>query len=326
MIPLQDIEHAAEVMKPVLHHTPLQYSRTFSEMAGGEVFLKAECLQLCGSHKIRGAYYMLHRFPPEKKARGVVSFSSGNWAQGIARAGSFLETPITVLMPKDVNPAKAAATRGYGAEVILFGHDSTELFSRAKELAEERGAVMITPLFDRDMVTGLGTMGLELLADMPSLTKIIFPLGSGGHIAGSAAAVKQLNPAVQMYGVQPEGAAAMAAALAAGRAIPLASAETIADGLRIKEAHPETFALVRDLVDGVITVPDQAIEDAVWLLLDRGKLMVEPSGAIPLAGLLSGKIPVEPDDKIALILTGGNIKLTLLAKIVNAKLNEAGAD
>lgn len=321
MIPLKEIERAAEVMKPILHPTPLQYSRTFSRMAGGEVFLKAECLQWCGSHKIRGAYYMLHKYPPPKRAGGVVSFSSGNWAQGIAHAGALLEVPITVIMPEDANPAKAAATKGYGAEVILYGHDSNQLFEKARVLAQERGATMVTPLFDRDMVAGLGTMGLELITEMPDLTKMIFPLGSGGHIAGAAAAVKQIKPEVELYGVQPESAAAMVAALEAGQVVPLDSAETMADGLKIKEAHPEAFRLVRELVEGVVTVPEEAMEEAIWLLMDRAKLVVEPSGAIPLAGLLSGQIPVTPQDKVALVLTGGNILLTLLAKIVNAKLN-----
>jgi len=316
MIPLSEIIEAKKCLQSVLNRNTLQSSRTFSEKFGGEVLLKPDCLQKCGSHKIRGAYYMLSKYTELQKTAGVCTFSSGNWAQGIAYAGSLLKVPVTVIMPMDANPRKIAAARGYGAEVIQCGGDSTELCTRTNNLACERGASMITPLFDPDMVAGLGTMGLELIDERSDLTKVILPLGSGGLISGTAAAIKQINPAIRVYGVQPEGSAAMVKALEVGEVTPLEKVETAADGLAIKEAHPETFKLVRELVDGVVTVPEKAIEEAVFLLFERAKLVVEPSGAVPLAALLTGAIRISENDKTALVLTGGNIKLDYLNSIL----------
>jgi len=320
MISFSEIKEAKNRLASILNVNPLQNSRTFSEMFGGEVLLKPDCLQKCGSHKLRGAYYMLSKYSKEKRAAGVCTFSSGNWAQGVAYAGSLLRVPVTVIMPVDANPGKVSAARSYGAEVIQYGRESTELSVKARSLAEERGASMVSPLFDPDMAAGLGTVGLELFDERPDLTRVIVPLGSGGLISGTAAALKHLNPAIQVYGVQPEGSAAMVKALEAGRVVPLEKVETHADGLAIKEASPETFKVVKELVDGVVTVPEDAIEEAVFLLLERAKLVVEPSGAVPIAALISGAVNTRENDKTALVLTGGNIKLDYLHGILSKRV------
>ena len=320
MIEFSEIKEAKKRLLSVLNINQLQSSRTFSELIGGEVLLKPDCLQKCGSHKIRGAYYMLSKYSKEKKAAGICTFSSGNWAQGVAYAGLLLRVPVIVIMPVDANPRKVDAARSYGAEVIQYGRESTELFLKAKSLAKERGASMVTPLFDPDMVAGLGTVGLELFDERPDLTKVIVPVGSGGLISGTAVALKHLNPAIQVYGVQPECSAAMVKALEVGHVVPLEQVETNADGLAIKEAHPDTFKIVKEMVDGVVTVPEDAIEEAVFLLLERAKLVVEPSGAVPLAALISGAVSNRDNDKTALVLTGGNIKLDYLYSILSKRV------
>jgi threonine dehydratase len=313
-----EIVRAGELLKGIAMNHPLQFSRTFSDAAGCSVYLKPECLQKNGSHKIRGAYYMLSVLPKEEREKGVCTFSAGNWAQGVAYAGSLMRCPVTVVMPEKANPKKIEATRGYGGEVILFGRDSNELFQKAQELAKERGAYFVDPLENPLLMVGLGTLGLEMLEDEPDLEAVVVPLGGGGLIAGIATAVKGRKPDVKVYGVQPHGADAMARSLKEGRAVELDRVETIADGLAVKKPNEKTFKIIQKKVDGVVTVSDGEIREAIFLLLERAKLVVEPAGAASLAAVLSRRIPDLSGRKVAVLLTGGNIDFKLLLEILTA--------
>jgi threonine dehydratase len=313
-----EIVRARELLKGITMNHPLQFSRTFSDAAGCSVYLKPECLQKNGSHKIRGAYYMLSVLPKEEREKGVCTFSAGNWAQGVAYAGSLMRCPVTVVMPEKANPKKIEATRGYGGEVILFGRDSNELFQKAQELAKERGAYFVDPLENPLLIVGLGTLGLEMLEDEPDLEAVVVPLGGGGLIAGIATAVKGRKPDVKVYGVQPHGADAMARSLKEGRAVELDRVETIADGLAVKKPNEKTFKIIQKKVDGVVTVSDGEIREAIFLLLERAKLVVEPAGAASLAAVLSRRIPDLSGRKVAVLLTGGNIDFKLLLEILTA--------
>jgi threonine dehydratase len=313
-----EIVRARELLKGITMNHPLQFSRTFSDAAGCSVYLKPECLQKNGSHKIRGAYYMLSVLPKEEREKGVCTFSAGNWAQGVAYAGSLMRCPVTVVMPEKANPKKIEATRGYGGEVILFGRDSNELFQKAQELAKERGAYFVDPLENPLLMVGLGTLGLEMLEDEPDLEAVVVPLGGGGLIAGIATAVKGRKPDVKVYGVQPHGADAMARSLKEGRAVELDRVETIADGLAVKKPNEKTFKIIQKKVDGVVTVSDGEIREAIFLLLERAKLVVEPAGAASLAAVLSRRIPDLSGRKVAVLLTGGNIDFKLLLEILTA--------
>jgi threonine dehydratase len=312
----QDILQAREIVRGAIMENPLQFSRTFSEMAGCSLYLKPECLQKNGCHKIRGAYYMLSRLPKDQRDKGICTFSAGNWAQGAAYAGSLLGVPVTVVMPEKANPKKAAATRGYGGEVILFGSDSNQLHQKAQDLAQKRGAIFINPLENLDLIVGMGTLGLEILEGQPDLDAIVVPVGGGGLIAGIASAAKSKKPGVKVYGVQPRGADAMVRSLAEGKAVEIERVETIADGLAVKRPNENTVEIIRKIVDEVVLVSDDEIKEAIFLLLERAKLVVEPAGAASLAAVLFARIPELRGRKVASVLTGGNIDFHLLMEIL----------
>jgi len=311
---------AKEELQGVITNHPLQFSQTFSNLAGCSVYLKPECLQKNGSFKLRGAYYMFSRFSKEQRERGIVTFSAGNWAQGASYAGSLLGIPVTVVMPENANPRKAAATRGYGGEVMLFGKNSNELFQKAQQLAEQKGAMLVNPLENPDMIVGDGSLGLEILEEKPEIDVIVVPVGGGGLIAGIASAVKQKKPGVKVYGVQPQGADAMLRSLRKGTIVELDRVETIADGLAVKKPSENTFRVIQETVEDIVLVSDEEIKEAIFLLLERGKLVVEPAGAASLTALIFKRIPVSPEKKAVAILTGGNIDFQLLTGILSSHL------
>jgi threonine dehydratase len=319
-IVLEAVIRARGVLKGIVHEPPIHFSQTFSGMAGCSVYLKPECLQKNGSHKIRGAYYMFSQFSQDQRERGVCTLSAGNWAQGAAYAGSLLGIPVTVVMPENANPQKAEATRSYGGEVILFGRNSNELLHKAQALAQERGAIFINPLENPDMMIGLGTLGLEILEGEPDLESIIVPVGGGGLIGGIASAVKQKRPEVKIYGVQPEGANAMVRSLERGMVVELDRVETIADGLAVKKPSENTFRIIQETVDDMVLVSDEEIRTAIFLSLERAKLLVEPAGAVSLAAVIFRRIPKLANQKVAVLLTGGNIDFHLLAEILTSHL------
>lgn len=319
-IPLNEVTKARGLLRDVVISNPVQFSRTFSNMANNSVYLKPECLQKTGSHKIRGAYYLLSRLSKEECEKGIATFSAGNWAQGAAYAGSLLGCPVTVVMPENANPQKIEATIGYGGEVIQFGYHSTDLFQKAYDLAKERGMKFINPLENRELMIGFGSLGLEILEELPDIQGIIAPVGGGGLIGGIASAVKQTRPDVKIYGVQPKGADAMVRSIKNGVATEIAKVETIADGLAIKKPSEFTFQIIQKTVDNLVLVSENEIKKTMLLLLERAKLLVEPAGAASLAALIFKRIPELSSRKIAVILTGGNTDLKLLMEILRIHL------
>ena len=318
-IELKDIEQAAERLRPVLHHTELDLSDTFSRMTGGEIYLKCENHQKTGSFKIRGAGNKIAAMAARGETTGVVASSAGNHAQGVALAASRFGLPATIVMPKAAPIVKVQATEGYGAKVVLSGSCYDDAYRRACEICEEEGAAFLHPYNDPEVIAGQGTLGLEILKDLPYVDIIIVPAGGGGLLAGVAAAVKQTNPRVKIYGVQAEGADAIARSFREKKLVTTESASTIADGIAVKAPGDITVDLINQYADGVVTVSDTEIADAILLLMERCKEIVEPAGATPLAAVLSGKIDVV-GRRVVCVMSGGNIDVSFIQSIIERGL------
>ncbi|MGN6446200.1 threonine ammonia-lyase [Amnibacterium sp.] len=312
------IRDAARVLAPLAARTPMEHSRFLASVTGAPVHLKCENLQRTGSYKIRGASYRLSRLTPEERARGVVAASAGNHAQGVAFAARQLGIPATIFMPNGVALPKLEATRDYGADVELVGDVVDQSLAAAKRYAEEHGAVFIPPFDHPDVIAGQGTVGLEILEDVPDVETVVVPIGGGGLISGVAAALKQLAPGVRIVGVQAENAAAFPPSLAAGEVRTVRTSPTIADGIAVGTPGRLTFEIVRDLVDEVVTVSDDETASALLVLLERAKLVVEPAGAVGVAALLSGRIR-EPG-RTVVVLSGGNIDPLMMERVISRGL------
>lgn len=299
-----------------VHHTPLVRSSTLGEMVGAPVYLKCENLQKTGAFKVRGALHRMLTLTDAERARGVVTISAGNHAQAVAWAARTADVRAVVVMPEGASEVKIRATRGYGAEVVLHG-DATEAFARAFELAEERGLRFLHPFDDSEVVVGHGSCALEILQDLPDAGTIVVPVGGGGLISGIAAAVAALDVDVAVWGVEPEGADAMARSLDAGEAVHLDRVDTIADGLAAPMAGVLNHHIVEAHAEGIVTVSDRDIVGALWLLLERTKLLVEPAGAAGLAALMTEKIRPANGAPLVVVLSGGNIDLTLLGRLLS---------
>ncbi|MCR2784356.1 MULTISPECIES: threonine ammonia-lyase [unclassified Microbacterium] len=323
---LAEIEDAAEALRGVIVRTPLEESDHLSDLLGAPVQLKLENLQRTGSFKIRGATYRLSRLTAEERARGVVAASAGNHAQGVALAAQKLGIAATIFMPLGVPVPKLLATRGYGADVILEGDTVETPLRLAAEFAERTGAVLIHPFDHRDVIVGQGTIGLELWDDVPDLDTVIVGIGGGGLAAGVAAAVKGRAAAegrtVRVIGVQAANSAAYPSSLAAGHPLAVETVPTIADGIAVARPGDVPFAIIRDLVDDVVTVTDDDIARALLLLLERAKQVVEPAGAAGVAAILAGK--VHATGTTAVVLSGGNIDPLLLQRVVSHGLAASG--
>ncbi|WEG07595.1 threonine ammonia-lyase [Microbacterium horticulturae] len=315
---LADFEDAASALRGVIAETPIDQSLYLSELLGVPVHLKLENLQRTGSFKVRGASYRLSRLTAEERARGVVAASAGNHAQGVALAAQQLGIAATIFMPLGVPVPKLLATRGYGADVVLEGTTVETPLRLAAEFAERTGAVLIHPYDHLDVITGQGTLGLELWDALPDLDTVIVGIGGGGLISGVAAAVKARAAAegrtVRVIGVQAANSAAYPPSLAAGHPLEVATTPTIADGIAVARPGDITFDLVRELVDEVVTVTEDDIARALLVLLERAKQVVEPAGAVGVAAILAGKI--EASGTTATILSGGNIDPLLLQRVV----------
>ncbi len=322
LVTLADVRAARVLLDGVARTTPMEGSRALSERVGGPVWLKCENLQRTGSFKIRGAYVRIARLTDEERSRGVVAASAGNHAQGVALAASLLGTQATVFMPLAAPLPKIAATRAYGATVQLEGATVDEALRAAALASERTGAVLIHPFDHADVIAGQGTVGLEILEQCPDVRTIVVCTGGGGLISGIAAAVKQLRPDVLVIGAQASGAASFPPSLAAGRPTALASMATMADGIAVGRPGDVTFAHVRDLVDRVVTVDDDALSRALLLTLERAKLVVEPAGAAGLAAVMEDPTAFAPP--VVVVLSGGNIDPLLLSKVVRHGLIAAG--
>ena len=319
---LADIRAAREVLRGVAIETPMEESRWLSALAGGPVSLKCENLQRTGSFKTRGAYLRISRLSAEERAHGVVAASAGNHAQGVALAAQLLGIKATVFMPEGAPIPKEKATRGYGAEVVFHGRYLEDALVEAQAFAERTGAVLIHPFDHVDIVAGQGTAGLEILEQTPGVETVLVPTGGGGLLAGIALAVKALRPEVRVVGVQAEGAAAYPGSLAHGAPVALESMKTMADGIAVGRPGDITFAAVRDHVDEILTVSEDALARAVLATLERAKLVVEPAGAAAVAALLEH--PTAFATPAVAVLSGGNIDPLLLGKVIRHGMAAAG--
>ena len=316
MPPLNDIYAAQSRIAAHIQATPMLQSHTLAEMCGTSSFsLKCESLQKTGSFKVRGALNAVSRLDDAARARGVVTISAGNHAQGLAWAARAFGVRCVVVMPAMASKSKAAASAGYGAEVILHG-TSPEAFVKASELAATHGYTLIPPFDLLDVICGAGTVGLEIMKQVREVDVVVVPIGGGGLISGVASAVKQINPNVLLIGVEPEGAAAMHKSLGAGHPVRLDKIDTIADGLGAPFAGDVTFPIVRDHVDGIVLVNDAEIANAMSLILSRCKMLAEPAGAAATAALLSGKVPQAAGKRVVAILSGGNVDLDRLKSLI----------
>ena len=302
--------------------TPLIYSPTFSELTGSEIFLKAEFRQRTGSFKIRGAYFKIKSLSDEEKKHGVVAASAGNHAQGVAFASSLEKISCTIVMPKNASPAKVAATRAYGAKVILEGINYDESSAKAKEIAKETGAILIHAFDDPQIIAAQGVIGLEILDDLPDVDEIYLPIGGGGLAAGTLIAIKEKNPNIKVVGVQSKSFPSMYESLKKGSLTASGGARTIADGISVKIPGQLTFDIITKLIDEIVLVDDTEITKAMFLLMERMKFVVEPAGAASLAYLISKK--PAPGKKVVAILAGGNVDMYLLGQIVDKGLAAMG--
>jgi threonine dehydratase len=291
-------------------------SRTFNALTGREVFFKCENFQRGGAFKFRGAYNRLVQLNAEERARGVVAFSSGNHAQGVALAAKLLGIPATVVMPNDAPRNKLAATRGYGAHVILYDRLTGDREAIARELVEARGATLVPPFNDPHIIAGQGTAALELLTEVPDLDALVAPVGGGGLLAGCAIAAKHLSPSIQLFGVEAEGADDAKQSLQRGEIVHIPPPTTIADGIRTQAIGTLTFPILRALLNDIVLVSDAEILDAVRFALTRLKIVVEPTGAVPIAAVMQNRIP-SSCQRVGIIVSGGNISQQVLQTIVN---------
>ena len=324
MLTFSDVREARERVDGVARHTPLERSRTFSEMSGADVRLKLENFQRTGAFKIRGAMNRIQTLSDAEREAGVVTASAGNHAQGVALAASRAGVDATVVMPKFAPVSKVKATRGYGASVRLEGVDYDEAQAAAHELERAEGRTYVHAFNDRVVMAGQGTLGLEIVDDCPELDTVVVPVGGGGLISGVAVAVKAQLPDVRVVGVQAEGAASAAKSLEAGEVREIDSVDTIADGIATRAVGEETLEIMAEHVDEVVTVDDREIALALTLLLERSKTLVEGAGAVSLAAVLSEAFAYDDGETVVAALCGGNIDLNRLGTVIRRGLVQMG--
>ncbi|HMQ03478.1 MAG TPA: threonine ammonia-lyase [Pyrinomonadaceae bacterium] len=324
-VTLADIEEARSLLLNIINRTPIVFDERITSEVGAKVFLKAECLQRGGSFKVRGAYNRISRMSAEEKARGVITASAGNHAQGVALAAKLNNTRSTIVLPEFAPLTKIVATRSHGAEVILKGTSFDEAVAYSKELCAERGLNYVHAFDDEAIIAGQGTIGMEIAEDLPTTSVIVVPVGGGGVISGIAIASKALLKKVRIIGVQTENVPSVNTSLAAGGPVEVAGHRpTIADGIAVKRPGEITLPIIRDLVDDVVEVSEEEIARGIFHCVQNASLVVEGAGAAGVAALLAGKIKVNEDDTICAILCGGNIDANLLARVLEHVLVREG--
>ncbi|HEY3094935.1 MAG TPA: threonine ammonia-lyase [Nitrososphaera sp.] len=319
-----DILKARELLAGTIRKTPLQSSRTFSGLAGANLFLKLECLQLTGSFKVRGAFVKVSKLPYKQASHGVIAASAGNHAQGVAYAAAIKKIPCTIVMPQNASPAKVAATRSYGAKVVRRGANYDEAWEAMQEIARAEGKAIIHAFDDPDIIAGQGTIGLEILEDMPDVDRIYLPVGGGGLAAGVAVAVKSKKPNVKIIGVESKAFPAMKESVAKGSLQSTKQGYSIADGIAVKQPGKLTYEIVSKYLDDIVLVDDMSIVKTMFLLMERAKLVVEPAGAASLAYLISNGGHAGKKDKAVTVLSGGNVDMYLLGQVVAKGLMQMG--
>lgn len=322
MLTIEKVRHAQKVLEEAIYRTDVIRAGKLAE--DYEIYLKAENLQKTGSFKIRGAYYKISQLSDEEKKRGVVACSAGNHAQGVALAAAKNGISALICLPEGAPISKVEATRSYGAELCLVPGVYDDAYNRALKLQKEFGYTFIHPFDDEDVIAGQGTIGLEILSQVKDVDAIVVPVGGGGLISGVAFAVKAVNPNVKVYGVQAEGAPSMVDSLRGGRIETLPSVSTIADGIAVKQPGEHTFAYCRQFVDGIVTVNDDEISTAILTLIEKQKMIAEGAGATPLAAILAGKLPGLRGKKVCCLVSGGNIDVTILSRVIARGLLTSG--
>ena len=307
-----EFEEARRRVSAHAYHTPLLTSRTLSAATGFEVRLKAEMFQRTGSYKIRGPLNKFAQLSEAQKRRGVICSSAGNHAQGVALAAAIHGIKAVVVMAENATPSKIAATRGYGAEVVLHGTIWDEANERARELVRERGYTYVHPFDDLELIAGQGTVGLEIMEDWPEADVVVVPIGGGGLISGIALAAKGRKPGVRIIGVESSGAPGMQQSVAAGHPVVLDRVDCVIDGLRVRRVGDHNVAIVRQVVDEIVTLPDAEIFDAMLWIMQHCKLVVEGAAAAPVGALLQGLVTAPPGTRVVCVLSGGNVGLEQL--------------
>lgn len=321
MLEISEIFNASAVLKDVARKTAIIPAPKLCP--GLDLYLKAENLQLTGSFKLRGAYYKISQLTDEEKKRGVIACSAGNHAQGVALGATHNGIKSLICLPAGAPISKVEATKGYGAEVCLVPGVYDDAYAKAMELQQEHGYTFVHPFDDPKVIAGQGTIGLEILEQMPDVQAVVVPIGGGGLIAGVAFAIKTLRPDVKVFGVQSSGAPSMATSLKEGKVCHLNDVSTIADGIAVKEPGVNTFEICNQLVDEVVTVNDDEIAAAILALLEKQKLVAEGAGAVPVAAAMFGKLPIEGLKTVCLV-SGGNIDVSTLSRVITRGLNKSG--
>lgn len=319
-VSLNDIYEARARIAGIIHRTPLVHSSTFSDMSGADVFMKAENFQKTGSFKIRGASNRTLSLSREEGARGIVTASSGNHGQAVAYAAKECGYKATVIIPEGGSAAKAASIRAYGAELVYCGTKSEERLNLARKMRDEDGLVFIPPYDDPFVIAGQGTAGLEIVEDLDDVAAVLVPTGGCGLISGVATAIKEKSPGTAVFGVEPEGSNSTGISFRAGKRTPLEHIDTVADGIRTTIPGEITFPIVQKYVDDMLTVTDDEVLRAEALMLERCKMLAEPTGAVSLAVVIFGKLPGKFKGKrVVALISGGNIALSQLAEYISAK-------
>lgn len=322
---IEDIVKAQDILSGTIRRTPLQASRTFSGIAEKNLFLKLECLQVTGSFKVRGALVKINKLSEEQAGYGVIAASAGNHAQGVAYAAMIRKIPCTIVMPENASPAKVAATRSYGAKIIRRGANYDDAWEATQDIAKAEGSTIIHAFDDPDIIAGQGTIGLELLEDLPDVHAIYLPVGGGGLAAGVAIAVKSRKPNVRIIGVESEAFPAMKESIAKGSLQSTKRGYSIADGISVKQPGELTYKILSKYLDEIVLIDDASIVKTMFLMMERAKLVAEPAGVASLAYLLSNAaLAGSIKDNVATILSGGNVDMYLLGQVVAKGLMQMG--
>lgn len=322
MLTLDRVYSAARVLKEIIRETDMIYAPNISSSA--KIYLKTENLQVTGSFKIRGSYFKISQLSDEEKKHGVIACSAGNHAQGVALAATRSGIKSIICLPDGAPISKVEATKRYGAEVCMVKGVYDDAYNKAIQLRDEEGYTFIHPFDDEDVIAGQGTIGLEIMEQLPNVDAVVVPIGGGGLISGVAYTIKQINPKCKVYGVQAQGAPSMLNSVKGGKIETLPKVQTIADGIAVKTPGDNTYDMVSQYVDGIFTVSDDEIALAILTLIEQQKLIAEGAGAVPVAAVLAGKIPDIEGKNVCCLVSGGNIDVTILSRVIERGLKMSG--
>ena len=322
MLTLDRVYSAARVLKEIIRETDMIYAPNISSSA--KIYLKTENLQVTGSFKIRGSYFKISQLSNEEKKHGVIACSAGNHAQGVALAATRSGIKSIICLPDGAPISKVEATKRYGAEVCMVKGVYDDAYNKAIQLRDEEGYTFIHPFDDEDVIAGQGTIGLEIMEQLPNVDAVVVPIGGGGLISGVAYTIKQINPKCKVYGVQAQGAPSMLNSVKGGKIETLPKVQTIADGIAVKTPGDNTYDMVSQYVDGIFTVSDDEIALAILTLIEQQKLIAEGAGAVPVAAVLAGKIPDIEGKNVCCLVSGGNIDVTILSRVIERGLKMSG--